>query len=38
MDSVRMDMAFHELSSDWLTLKYNNQPELSMSKLNQKVD
>ena len=34
MDRLRMDMPPNYLSSDWLTLKHNNQQELSVDKKN----
>ena len=35
IDSVRMDMTYQYLGSDWLTHGNANQPELSMRKLGQ---
>ena len=34
MDRVGIYMKCHFLSSDWLTLKHDSQPELSTRKLN----
>ena len=36
MGRFSMDMTTHYLSSGWLTLEYNNQPELGMSKLHRR--
>ena len=35
MDRTRMAMTCHSMSSDFLTLKHNNQPKRTNSKLNQ---
>ena len=34
-DRVSMDITSHNFSSDWLTLKHENQQKLSISKLDQ---
>ena len=36
-DRVRMDIASHYLNSDWLTLKHNNQQELTDCKQAQPI-